>query len=806
MEQSDFHLLQTVPGYHLQSIVKTRQAVLSDTDKHADGEPDLSSLNLTDLAEQLFRHTVCRELVRSLGPAETAILRELVDCGGRANSRDLALYLASANILQSDSSPHEQEKSSEATFQPSIKPLSARSMTTPSLYPIPHPHGAFEQALHHLLLLGMLFWGKQTNFVGRDYASGIYDGVLIVPQAVIEAAFQEWTLDEKSSPNALLPGEIPGESGHSLQRALYIYWSLVAAMRGGLPLVHSHLLSRTSLRQVLERLIPLGGFFQGLSMDQVRTETDVPYLLFLRLLLIKLGLLVEKRNMLCSVPAKDFFALPLAERAWRCFHLWEETPFWNETAFIPDLIIRPGPGPLDPAHEEVVRSRQMVVEQIAQYEPHIWYSLTAFVAQMKLRLPYLLFPRQYGARAERYSMGSNPYGWDFRLRKGWLTHREGWHMVEGGFIRTLLHGPLSWLGLVELDAEEHPDSFRLLSGATLLTDTTEPHYDDPPWGRLITQPNFDLIALAPVSEALLLDMDRFAERVRLEHIAQYRLNKASVTRAIQLGMTAEAIKQSLEQAGGGDIPQNVHYSLIEWERQVRRVEIWRGTTLLEVADTTLLDKLLQDQEAGEWLRRLSPTLAEVATQHLTQLQELLWQNDYLAGVASASQHQSLLTQTDFPTNESQWELLPTGLLRPCYPLSNLYLTIELERITELDKETGWRKLTPASLQLALSNDLTLSSILSFLQHYCSGGIPGSFLIRLKLWGNGYTDSPAFQIENAPLLGLSTQALRDVLSDEEIAPLLGEPLPAEKRFIHVTPNHLKRVIELLNERGFDINEN
>src|SRR5207249_7613011 len=52
------------------------------------------------------------------------------------------------------------------------------------LYPTPHPHGLFEQSLRRLLMLGLLYWGKQTNFAGRDYTSGVYDGVLIVPQAV----------------------------------------------------------------------------------------------------------------------------------------------------------------------------------------------------------------------------------------------------------------------------------------------------------------------------------------------------------------------------------------------------------------------------------------------------------------------------------------------------------------------------------------------------------------------------------------------------------------------------------------------
>ena len=74
---------------------------------------------------------------------------------------------------------------------------------------------------------------------------------------------------------------------------------------------------------------------------------------------------------------------------------------------------------------------------------------------------------------------------------------------------------------------------------------------------------------------------------RLEHIAQYRLTKASITHAIQSGLQAETIQHILEQAAGGSIPQNVQYSLIEWERQARRIELWRNVTLLEVDDTCI---------------------------------------------------------------------------------------------------------------------------------------------------------------------------------------------------------------------------
>src|SRR3989440_6835988 len=163
MEQSDIDLLYTVPPYHVQTLAKLRRP------KGQSGNIPLLSPSATipETAEHLFHPSTIDEAIRSLNDTESLILLELVSCGGRANSRDLALFLTSSGALNSAKENEPQSTSEQSSM----------------LYPTPHPHGLFEQSLRRLLMLGLLFWGKQTNFAGRDYTSGVYDGVLIVPQA-----------------------------------------------------------------------------------------------------------------------------------------------------------------------------------------------------------------------------------------------------------------------------------------------------------------------------------------------------------------------------------------------------------------------------------------------------------------------------------------------------------------------------------------------------------------------------------------------------------------------------------------------
>ncbi|HEY4386207.1 MAG TPA: helicase-associated domain-containing protein, partial [Ktedonobacteraceae bacterium] len=632
MEQSDLDLLQLAPLYHLQAVVKARRLPVAL--KPQMGDNSSSSLtapsNLSEIGRFLFDEEALVTLLGELNKIEAAVLLELVSCGGRANSRDLALYLSQTGLF-----PNTQRTDNSPVHEPLgvVTEMPARNAAPflPPQYPVPYPHGAFEQAIRHLLSLGMLFWGRQTNFAGRDYTSGIHDGVLIVPRTLQIALLSIWDPDEHTLLRTASISHDIGDGARTLQRQLYLYWFMVASQREGLSLLSNGLLTRSSLRYVLERL-PLKA-----QNDQARLETDVPHLFFLRMLLMQLGLLYERRSSLYAAEAEAFFSQSLLVRARLCFRIFKERPFWNEMLFLPEVNVRPGPGPLEPAHDEVMRARQIMLERL-QHEPVDQLGeITALIARTKIHAPYLLFPRQYGPRAERYSSGSNPYGWDFRLRRGWLTHREGWHMVEGGFIRALITGPLCWLGVVALDREEYPSAFRLLPAAMTIMSEEQPADEEQPWGRLIVQPNFELVLLAPVSELLLVKLDHFAERVSLDLVAQYRLTKASVTRAIQQGLHAEQIQHELEQAAGSEIPQNVRYSIVEWERQARRVEMWQSSTLLEVADVTLLDRLFADEELRPLLgRRLTPLLAEVAPGQLEALQQILWTQDFLPALTAAN--------------------------------------------------------------------------------------------------------------------------------------------------------------------------
>src|SRR5438874_496393 len=100
MEQSDLDLLETASTDHLQSVLKARHMPTPSRQNSVGVAPTSpSSSTMLEIAQLLFEDGPLREVLGSLDEVERTVLRELVACGGRANSRDLALYLTNTGLF-----------------------------------------------------------------------------------------------------------------------------------------------------------------------------------------------------------------------------------------------------------------------------------------------------------------------------------------------------------------------------------------------------------------------------------------------------------------------------------------------------------------------------------------------------------------------------------------------------------------------------------------------------------------------------------------------------------------------------------
>lgn len=103
------------------------------------------------------------------------------------------------------------------------------------------------------------------------------------------------------------------------------------------------------------------------------------------------------------------------------------------------------------------------------------------------------------------------------------------------------------------------------------------------------QGTFEVLAGPRVPPPDIWTLELWADRVRLDRFATYRLTRASVTAAARRGADAEALLTLLGRSPGG-IPQNVAFSLREWTGSIVRAKA-SVEIVLRAPDTAAAERL-----------------------------------------------------------------------------------------------------------------------------------------------------------------------------------------------------------------------
>lgn len=141
----------------------------------------------------------------------------------------------------------------------------------------------------------------------------------------------------------------------------------------------------------------------------------------------------------------------------------------------------------------------------------------------------------------------------------------------------------AWLGLVELaGSPKEPRLIRLTPlGSLIASDiqvvSEESDREAPPFA---VQPNFEILLLTP-SPRRVWTLSAFADLVHLDRVSIYRLSEQSILRSLDAGVSVRNVIRFLERQSGNPLPQNVAYTMNEWERRHRMVGI-RKSVLLDL--------------------------------------------------------------------------------------------------------------------------------------------------------------------------------------------------------------------------------
>jgi hypothetical protein len=356
-----------------------------------------------------------------------------------------------------------------------------------------------------------------------------------------------------------------------------------------------------------------------------------------------------------------------------------------------------------------------------------------------------------------------------------------------------LSGPLHWIGTVDIAA----DGSRLLafrlnsSGALALGLRGSGSTTALEEAKLVVQPNFQIFALGPVSEATLAQLESFADRVKADRSAfEYTLSHAAIYRGQKAGLSIDQIIAFLEEESGTALPQNVLRTLREYGEQHERIVFRRGVALTESKSPEMMTELWNEPATKSHLQqRLTPTVALLKKGRLHALRETLLERGLLPAISAQTDHCAGRLQAS-----------PDGELTPVHEGPDLLLESRLQSLAEQHEDRF--RITEGAVRRAAARGIAVKEYLNELNELYHGAMPAALQMRIKAWGRYYGKA---SLRKAVLLEVKDSATADdLLEDAELAPLLSRfPADPRGRLLLVHARDLELLHHLLAERGVEV---
>ena len=714
--------------------------------------------------------------IRQIGPVGRAMLKILLD-GGSLSVERMGQALARAGVAlraPEDATMGETETKSNPDY-----------IGIPSL----------KDAVTRCAMCGVIFAADPPSAAELANALGTR---LIVPDEVTRAARDYDLLNEEyENLSADAPAQTYSITPADFLRDLGKYWRYARA-QGGMRLTAQEWLFKSDFKNLQA----------AFNIQPPTDEARAQRLWFLRRMLMSLGLAGTTPNsILANEQAGDFFSLPMTERMAQTFASWLAQDVWNELAALEQADVGWGLAqvkPHDTPHSRVLRARLNVLRQLAFASQDAqgnvssnWLSMDKFVEKMRADEYNFLYPRRDASANGMYLGGvytnyRDPL--ELRFAKSY-KETEAWSVVERKFIAHVLTGPLHWLGLLAFDrppaGADAPARMRLTpAGAWLLNLAPAPAFAER-GGRVLVQPNFTVLAMEPVSDAVLADIESFADYQSGDRAMNYTLTRQSVYRGQRAGWGANRIVAFLESHQGAPIPNNIKRSLEEWQQQHLRVTFVKNATLLQYADAATRQTAQEALDAAA-LEILSDTfdMAQPGTRASGLLQNL-----------RAGGWSPLVTNPAQEPPEPLMRLSEDGAVALRHAVPDV---IALNRVLPLTEQTpAGLRVSAKSVRAALANGQLVDEMIVTLGQLAEGGLPARLSANIHTWAAFYG---SVALRPIMLLALpNAEVLASAIKDSDLGKYLSPIEQSGKALALVEPQHADVVRELLEDRGIFIQQ-
>jgi hypothetical protein len=236
------------------------------------------------------------------------------------------------------------------------------------------------------------------------------------------------------------------------------------------------------------------------------------------------------------------------------YQAWVRSTSFDELRLIPHLKLEGG------WESDPLRARQAVLGFLTTVPRKTWWSLNAFIADIHQRQPDFQRP------AGDYD------SWFIRdIRTGeYLRGFEHWNDVDGLYIRSLITGPLHWLGLLDLASPDQTApvaAFRFSRLAEALLNGNTPSGFHEEKGLMTAGSDARLVVQRSAPRALRYQLARFSSwEKETEENYFYRITPASLARARNQGLGIGHLLALFKRAGM-QVPPSLLKALERWEHK-----------------------------------------------------------------------------------------------------------------------------------------------------------------------------------------------------------------------------------------------
>lgn len=631
-----------------------------------------------------------------------------------------------------------------------------------------------EDILARLTYFGLVFSYLPNKQSGQYKYKWSPTGVLFVPKVIQDCLPAPTPVAKKKS----VPTHVRRYNSTAFLRDLYLYWDF--ARHTPLKLLKSGLVGKRDLIAVERTLL-----YSEKEISAIKRENDAPMLFLLRLLLQSLKLLSQNGNQLTITEDKtdsesSFWAQSTMSQLSRLFEAWQAhmprfAQSFGTTSFIPDI-----PHACD-----------IVIQTLKKYTCNDWFSVDELWMTLQNKDTNFVYPHRLELEShppDTYSLYiNNRYYHETRDRL-----LETCDQVESAFVNYFLTQIMFILGMVEIGifSDEKPSPIYRLTAIGQAILKNQPASDMPTseTGKVILQPNFQILAMGPVSLSILAKLDLFTDRQKVDVSAfEYQITRQSIYRAQQADISVDTILQWLADFTGQPVPQNVYRSLLEWGEHHRRIVFRTGVSLLQTDTAELLQQLTDTPKLNQYIARtITANVALLKTKKDNAFVKDLRTQSILATLGNdqaESVDHSILFHTD-------------GTIDLIHHIPDLHLRGRLSRYAEETAAGQWR-LTAESVRRGSGNKAKVTAVLNDMRRLHRGTLPPKLVSQVKAWGGYYGD---VGIEKLTLIEFQdAEIMSELMAHPDLRDALS-PFAVDKRALAIVATkkltHVKKVLAAL----------